>query len=113
MWDAVEIVTLTQAKEHAGITHTDRDDDLSLKLRDAHWLVLNRISRPDETWTAEMLAWTPDTAPGEVRQAISRQFAELDRFRGGDDQKGTDVNNFDLAPIVVSLLRRYIDPALA
>lgn len=111
-FEDVEILTLDQAKEHAGITDSDRDGDLQLKLQEAHGLVLDYVSRPDATWTATMEAWDGDTAPPAIRGAIARQFADLVRFRGGDDDD-LRVNGYDLSPRVTQLLRRYRDPALA
>jgi len=111
-FEDVELVTLDQAKVHAGITDSDRDEDLTLKLEEAHALVLDYISRPDDDWTAEMEAWDGDTAPRAVRAAVMRQFADLVRFRGDDDD-AAKVNGYDLSPAVAQLLRRYRDPALA
>lgn len=111
-FEDVEIVTLAQAKAHAGITDTDRDEDLIAKLEEAHGLVLDYISRTDATWTATMEAWDGDSAPRAVRAAIARQFADLARFRGDDDDDAK-ANGYDLSPRVTQLLRRYRDPALA
>jgi hypothetical protein len=106
MWNDLELVTLDQAKTHAGITDTDRDDDLALKLEEAHAVVLNYIYRPDATWTAEMLAWTDATAPRQIRAAISRQFADLVRNRG-DDEDDRSVERTGLNPRVEQLLLDY------
>lgn len=111
-FEGVELVTLDQAKMHAGITDNDREEDLTLKLEEAHGLVLDYISRPDADWTAEMNAWDADTAPRAVRAAVMRQFADLVRFRG-DDEDDAKANGYDLSPRVAQLLRRYRDPALA
>lgn len=112
-WDDIEIVDLDQAKKHTGITSTTDDEDLEGKLREAHEVVLDYVDRADdEDWHAEVLAWDADSAPKPIRAAILRQFADLDRFRGGDTDD-SKVNPHGLSPRVAQLLSLYRDPPLA
>jgi hypothetical protein len=118
MWDDFELVTLAQGKAHLRLgSSTDQDADLELKLAQAHALVLDYIARPtDETWTATMDAWqgSPSTAPRAVQAAILRQFGDLVRFRGDDDDPSeARVDGTDLSPRVKQLLRFYRQPVLA
>ena len=112
MWDDVEVLTIEQAIAHARLPETQEGEDLQMKLRQAHDLVLDHISRTDdEDWTDTMLAWTPDTVPKTIQAAVQRQFLDLVRYRGDDDpSKG---NPLGLSPWVRQLLQRYHDPALA
>lgn len=112
MWDDLEFVTLEQAKARTGITDSDRDDDLTMMLEEAHALVLDYIDRSADTeWHEAILAWTSETVPKPVRAAILRQFADLNRFRGDDDNDKAD--GLDLSPRVKQLLRLYRDPVVA
>lgn len=114
MWDDIEIVSLDQAKQHIGETSTERDDDLKLKLAQAHGLVFDYIARfSDTAWTAEMLAWDDETAPKAVQAAVLRQFGDLVRFRGDDDDPGKREDGLDLSVRVKQLLRMYRTPVIA
>src|SRR3954470_14309372 len=115
MWADVEIVSLEQGKAHIRRRDdTDEDDVFELMLRQAHGLVLDYIARAsDVVWTAVMLAWDDETAPPAVQAAILRQFADLARFRGDDeDDKGAG-DGTDLSPRVKQLLRMYRTPVVA
>lgn len=114
-WDDVEIVSLAQAKQHLRITSSTEDADLALKLAQAHGLVLDYIARPsDADYLAEMEAWDDESAPKAVQAAILRQFADLCRFRGNDDDASeVRVDGNALSPRVKQLLKMYRDPALA
>lgn len=115
MWDDVEIVNLEQAKAHARITSSDEDDDLTLKLRQAHALVLDYVADSrDDDFIATMQTWDDTSAPAAVQAAIMRQFADLARFRGDDDVERVDVEigNF-LSPRVKQLLLLYRTPTIA
>lgn len=113
MWDDIEIVTLDQAKQHARVTSTDEDDDLTLKLRQAHALVLDYVDRPtDDDWHDEILGWDDETAPAAVQAAILRMFKHLERYRGDDETQNPD-EGLGLPPHVKQLLRMYRTPALA
>lgn len=119
MWDDVEIVSIDQARAHArllpaGSPPSAEEEDHILKLRQAHGLVLDYINRPsDEDWTEEILAWDAETAPAAVQAAIMRQFAELVRFRGDDDDDRGAGDGTDLSPRVKQLLRMYRTPVVA
>lgn len=116
-WDNTEIVSLDQAKTHAkrSLTQTDEDDDFTLKLRQAHGLVLDYVaSSKDDDYVEAMLLWDEDSAPAAVQAAIMVQFKDLDRFRGDDDQPSeNDVDGFFLSPRVRRLLTHYRDPTIA
>ncbi len=111
------LVTLHQAKQHLKITSSDEDEDLERKVDDATAIVLNYIGRStDATWTATIAAWDESTVPGDVREAILRQCANLFQLRGDDSNKDRDWSNERggyLSPDVTSLLWRYRDPVLA
>lgn len=112
-WNDVEIVSLAQAKLHARITGNLEDDQLRLYLRQAHGLVLDYVVRPtDQAHIDELQTWDDESAPAAVQAAIMRQFAELARFRG-DDEDVSKVDGLDLSPRIKQLLRMYRDPALA
>lgn len=117
LWDDVEIVSADQARQHARISEDEwsaEEDDFTLKLLQAHALVLDAVLRPnDEDHEAEMLAWDEDSAPRAIQAAIMRQFKDLVRFRGDDeDLAGREDGNF-LSPRVRQLLNLYRDPPLA
>jgi len=114
MWDDIEIVSLDQAKAHIRRDDSSDEDDLfELMLAQAHGLVLDYIDRPtDEDWHAEILAWDDESAPRAVQAAILRQFADLVRFRG-DDEDTSKVDGTDLSPRVKQLLRMYRTPVVA
>lgn len=115
-WDDIEIVTLAQAKQHLKrSTTTVEDDDLTLKLRQAHGLVLDYIDRPsDDAWHRQLLNWDDESAPAAVQAAILRQFGDLVRFRGDDaDPSENRVDGNFLSPRVKQLLLMYRTPALA
>ena len=114
MWDDVEIVTVDQLKVHLRLTGTtEHDDDLTMKLEEAHALVLDYVRRPaDADFTATMLDWTEDTAPKAIRAAIFRQAADLFRFRG-DDPDDRNVNGHFLSPRVQQLLNLYREHVIA
>lgn len=114
MWTDIEIVSLEQAKAHIRRPDSDEDDDLALKLVQAHGLVLDYIARAsDDDWTATMQAWTDETAPPAVQAAVLRQFAELARFRGDDEDDRGAGDGTDLSPRVKQLLRMYRTPVIA
>lgn len=118
LWDDVQIVTLEQAKQHARQpSTTEQDDDLTLKLAEAHALVLDYVADgKDATYLDEMVAWggSPETTPLAVRAAILRMYANLCRFRGDDDDPSeVRVDGHNLPPRVKQLLSMYRDPAIA
>lgn len=110
-WDDVEVVTLQSAMDHARISVMDEHLDLEAKLRQAHELVLDHVSRDDDDWTATMEAWTPTTAPKVIQAAVHAQFQDLCRYRGDDEP--SKASPLTLSPYVTRLLLRYHDPALA
>lgn len=111
-WSDVEIVSLAQAKQHIRVTWTDEDRDLEMKLAQAHGLVLDYVERA--AISEEMLTWDEDTAPKAVQAAILRQFGDLCRFRGDDDDSSEqDVDGNDLSPRVKQLLKMYRQPVIA
>lgn len=117
MWDDVEIVSSDAARQHLRISDDEwsaEEDDFTLKLLQAHALVLDYVDRPnDDDFHAEMLEWDEDTAPKAVQAAILRQFADLVRFRGDDEDLAGRADGLHLSPRVRQLLAMYRDPALA
>lgn len=109
-----EVVTLEAAKRQLRITHTNEDDDLQEKLEAATEAVLDHLVRRDETWNATMEAWTVDTVPRSIRQAILVYFGTL-MHRRGDDDPGTAGTSRPgaLPPEVEALIARYRAPAVA
>jgi hypothetical protein len=97
-------LTLTTAKQHAGIPASDvsRDDDLQLKLDAAEAAVLDYIKTQ-----------APDPSP-LILIAMLMTFQEFNRFRGDDaNGAGPSQTAGDLSPVVTNLLRRLRDPAIA
>jgi hypothetical protein len=115
LWTDVEIVTLAEAKQHLRITSDAENQDLGEKLADAHALVLDYVAdSKGDAYQAEMLTWDDESAPRAVRAAILRQFGDLVRFRGNDDDPAeVRVDGTTISPRVRQLLRMYRDPALA
>lgn len=114
MWDEVEIVSPDQARLHLRISEdewSNEEDDFLLKLLQAHALVLDYVHRDDIE--AEMLLWDEDSAPRAVQAAILRQFADLARFRGDDEDLAGRADGLNLSPRVKQLLSLYRDPPLA
>lgn len=119
-----DLVTLRQAKAHLNLPAdvSVGDADIKLKLAVAHDLVADYLKqrRDDDSgvaWAATVDAWTAETAPPRVLQAVLLQFADLYRFRGDDDQIGWSSNQArgqgELAQGVTALLYRLRDPAIA
>jgi len=115
MWEDVEIVDLDLAKQHVRESSDDEDDLLAVYLAQAHGVVLDYVANArDEDFVATMQTWDDTTAPPAVKAAILRQFAELRRFRGDDDQSTEGkVDSHFLSPRVKQLLNQYHDPSLA
>ena len=116
------IVTLAGAQAHLKIAPAQDgspsiiDADLQQKLDAATQWVCEYIAdrQPaDTTWTTEIEAWTPLTAPPVVRLAVLELVADYDRYRG-DDGDGDKMREPGFLPIGVrNLLVRYRDPVLA
>lgn len=107
----MEILDLDQAKEHLKMSHTDHaDDDIELKLRQAHDIVAGYISTP----VAEREAWDDETAPARVVAAVLVVLEELWRFRGGqmDGEMPRREHGF-LSPQVISYLISLRTPVMA
>jgi hypothetical protein len=105
------LVTIEQAIAHlklpvSGGSPADIDDrdDVQLKLDQAEAYVLNFYGQ-DTDWTAQ-------TVPLWIQAAILRQFGELYRFRGDDDEKDAPKHeNGYPSPGIRALINR--DPPLA
>lgn len=113
-----ELVTLEDVRRQLRLptvaASADEDEDLRMKLYAATATVLDYIARPtDDVWTAEVAAWTIDSVPRVIQQAILVQVAELYRFRGDDAGMTPTPNHGFLSPLVTALLHRYRDMTLA
>lgn len=111
------LITLAQAKDRLKLTSIADQEDLELMLDSAHGIcedfAKQRISDA-ATWVAVVDAWTDETVPALMTQAILLQFGAMYRFRG-DDEPGvrSGFDNDGLAIGVAGLLRRLKDPAVA
>lgn len=111
----MDVVTMEQAKLHLRIAEDVEhfDDDLQMKLDQAHAIVKDYILRGDDDWAAEVEAWDDETVPQQVVAAVLIQLTHLWRFRG-DELEGDrprQQHGF-LAPGVVALLHRLRDPVV-
>lgn len=111
-----ELATLEQARAHLrlGPVTAIGHDDVQAKLDQATMIILSYLDRGDDTWSAEMAAWTIDTVPREVQAAVLLQLGELYRFRGDDEAGAAPARERGyLAAGVTALLHRLRDPACA
>lgn len=112
------IVSLDQALEHLGLSSSNRDADLQLKIDAATQMVCEYISdrQPeDEDWIAEIEGWDSGDPPPIIVAAVLVQLGEFYRFRGDDmstDRPPVLAHGF-LSPMVTSMLHRYRSPSLA
>ena len=109
----MEIYDLDQAKIHLKVSHDESDDDIQMKLDQAHGIIEDYIQRNDPEWASEVEAWDDESAPGQVRAAVLFQLEELWRYRGGHTQEQNPRREHGfLHPHVVSLLYRTRDPVV-
>jgi hypothetical protein len=116
---AEELVSLDQLKAHLRVSAsvTAEDDDLQMKLDQAHEAVLDFVKQRISdavTWEAEVDAWTDETVPKRVVAAILRMAGYLYQDRG--DMAPQDWPKLELGELprdVVMLLYRQLDPALS
>jgi hypothetical protein len=112
-----QLITLAQAKDRLKLSSIADQEDLQLMLDSAHGILEDfakqRISDAED-WIEIVDAWTDETAPALMIQAILLQFGAMYRFRG-DDEPGVRIGFDDdgLAFGVAGLLRRLKDPAVA
>jgi len=116
------LVTLDEVYRHLRLpasadgSPSDRDRDLQDKLdaATAHVCRLITDRQPDDPdWTDVVEAWTPTTAPREIRQAILRLVADFDRFIGDDPYADKSTNPGVVPPEVLALLVGYRDPTIS
>lgn len=107
-----DLVTMDQAKNHLRITSVQFDADISDKLAAATAIIIDYLTRRDATWNATMDAWTVDDVPKSIQAAVLVQLGELWRKRG-DEVQIEQQEPGALSPVVMALLQRYRDPALA
>jgi hypothetical protein len=110
----VSLITLQQAKWQLRIVTAEGspadpiEAEIAAAMATAEAIILDYLKTPDPLWVDE------DTTPAVVQAAILFQLGELWRFRGDDVQGQLPAREpGDLAPFIVSLLKRYRDPALA
>jgi hypothetical protein len=114
-----ELVTLAEAKRRLRITSSAEDADVRALIAEAQAIVLGFINqrRSDDgspTWAETIEAWDDDTVPADIKAAILRQTAELDRLRGDDPASAEPSREpGQLSNNVRSLLIRYRDPAVS
>jgi hypothetical protein len=117
-----EIVTLDEVYRHLQRpaspdgSPSQADLDLQQKLDAATELICEHIADrnpPDDAWVATIEAWTVDTAPQQVREAVIAHVAYHDLNRDGAPNDGRPTDPGFLPPIVRNLLVRYRTPALA
>jgi Phage gp6-like head-tail connector protein len=101
------LVTLTEAKHVARITHDEEDDVVTLALDAAEAAILRYL---DDSPFLPELPWTLATVPRDVKAAILRAFVDWFYNRGDSDPTGTP----DWPPATIrGLLARWKDPGLA
>lgn len=110
----MSLITLEQAKWQLRITTVGGspadpiEAEILSKMAEAEAIILDYLKTPDPTWVDEL------TTPASVRAAILYELGELWRFRGDDQAgQGPAPGDGDLSPVIVGILRRYRDPALA
>lgn len=112
----MSLITLEQAKWQLklgapGDTQPDPiDDEVMFKVALAEAIILDYlkvVQGSPPTWSDE------NDVPPVVQAAILLELGELWRFRGDDQNGQGPQNDGDLSPMIVGLLRRYRDPALA
>jgi hypothetical protein len=108
-----DLITLESAKAHLKVTTLQEDSDLQDKLDAATQIILDYLTRRDAAWNATINAWTADTVPRSVRQAILIQFGEFVAKRGDDPTIAEPTTPLGLSRTVMSLLYGYRDPGLA
>ena len=121
------LITLKQAKQHLKLPTdvTSEDADLLLKLQIAQDWIIDYVTQnreDNDAWSTTVQAWEADTAPKQVLAAILVQFGVLYRNRGDDGAEAKASGRWDaetageygaMHPLVVALLKRLRDPALA
>lgn len=114
---AMEILDLDRAKSHLRISSEDFDDEIQLKLDEAHGMVEEYLLSTEtrrEGWADEIAAWDDETAPKSVVAAVLVQLEELWRFRGGTlDGEMPKRESGDLSMQVAGYLRRVRDPVVS
>jgi hypothetical protein len=109
-----DCVTLEEVKAHLRVTIEDEDADIESKRLAAAQIVTDHLHRRDADWNAEVDAWTVDTVPLSIKQAVLVQCGDLYWQRGDDPQQAQkQMDRGYLSPAVQALCKRYRDPALA
>lgn len=119
------LATLEDFKHQLGLPLDGGTDDglLQMKLEQATFLVLQWITRSDDTdQAAEIATWAVDPAggsppdvpvPWDVHAAVLQWASELYRFRGDDLDDVKRDNPGDPSPSVKALLYRRRRPVVA
>lgn len=112
------VISLARAKRHLRLGDSlEQDREVLEVLAAAEALVLDYVAqrRTDDTspyWVTTVAGWDEMTVPPAIAAAVLLQLGELWRFRGDDETTPARQHGF-LSPMVVALLHRYRDPALA
>jgi hypothetical protein len=104
------LVTLTQAKGHLRIRHTEEDEEIQDKLDQAEDIVLDYLHMESSEWDTE-------NVPGRVQAAVLEVLADLWEHRGDDNEGGEAFQNRmadgELHPRVTRYLYRLKDLVIA
>lgn len=111
------LITLDQAKWQLSLTTPDGDPTdafLQLLMESAEAHVLSVINANPVNRDVVATWVDPNTVPPEVRACILGQLAELDRYRGDDEQNvgPTRAPDGDLSPYLMALIRRWVTPVV-
>lgn len=98
--------------------------DIRHKIEIAEEMVIEhvdqRLGPTSQEWSATVALWNveggspSERVPALVQGAVLRVLKELDRFRGDDIDSDTPQRPYGtLSPMVVSMLHRLRDPAIA
>ena len=112
------VITVARAKRHLRLGDSlEQDREVVEVLAAAEAVVLDYVAqrRTDDAspyWATTVAAWDETTVPPAIAAAVLLQLGELWRFRGDDETMPAREHGY-LSPMVLALLHRYRDPALA
>lgn len=110
------LVTLEQAKKQLRlpVDESYEDDAINQKIGAAQRIVIDYISDDTDTdWTATIAAWTDDTVPEDVEEAILLMLTFLYHFRGDDPEAWSHLEHGRVPLEVKMCLVRRRTPVIA